>query len=441
MQRRALVRFGCYILHIRNNTFYGLYNFFVTFAAMKNEHEIITLNNGIRVVLQKTQSNVVYCGLMIGTGTAHELAHEQGIAHFIEHVLFKGTKKRSARDICYGLEHDGGELNAFTSRESTIVYSIVQNSQFEKALEIICDLVFNSVFPENELDKEKGVVISEINSADCNLSEVIYDKSMLLLFKGNAIGKPILGTVKSVKSFTANDVRTFIKRNYINNKIVLSVVGNIDIDKLNSLANKYLMKYNNDSDVAQCEKINDYKPFKKEFSSDSAQAFCIISNRAYNINDSRSTGLSLLTNMLGGPIFSSLLNISLREQNGLVYDISSSYEAFINSGVFQIYFETARKNLKKSIKLALAELENLRSQKIKKSDLDYAKHRFIGQLIIQNENYEQRMIDNAKMLLLFDKIETVDMLKSKIDALKSEDLHQIANEIFVEDKLSFISYS
>ncbi|MDR2292675.1 MAG: insulinase family protein [Prevotellaceae bacterium] len=408
---------------------------------MKNEHEIITLRNGIRVVLQKTQSNVVYCGLMIGTGTANELANEQGIAHFIEHVLFKGTKKRSARDICYGLEHDGGELNAFTSRESTIVYSVVQNSQFEKALEIICDLVFNSTFPETELDKEKGVIISEINSSDCNLSEVIYDKSMQLMFKGNAIGKPILGTIKSVKSFTAKDVRTFIKRNYINKRIILSVAGNIDIDELNSLSNRYLMKYNNDQPFAQCEKINEYTPFKKEFSSDSAQAFCIISNRAYSINDSRSTGLSLLTNMLGGPIFSSLLNISLREQNGLVYDISSSYEAFTNSGVFQIYFETARKNLKKSIKLALAELENLRSRKIKNSDLDYAKNRFVGQLIIQNENYEQRMIDNAKMLLMFDEIETIDVQKSKINALKPKDLYEIANDIFVENNLSFISYS
>jgi predicted Zn-dependent peptidase len=408
---------------------------------MKNEYEIITLSNGIRAVLQKTQSNVIYCGLTIGTGTANELANEQGIAHFIEHVLFKGTKKRSALDICYGLEHNGGELNAFTSRESTIVYSIVQNSQFEKAMEIICDLVFNSTFPETELDKEKGVIISEINSSKCNLSEVIYDKSMQLLFKGNAIGKPILGTIKSVKSFTAGDVRAFIKRNYINRQIILSVVGNIDIDKLNLLANKYLTKYNNNSDIAQCEKISEYKPFKKKFQSDSAQAFCIISNRAYKINDNRSTGLSLLTNMLGGPIFSSLLNISLREQNGLVYDISSSYEAYINSGVFQIYFETARKNLKKSIKLILAELENLRSEKIKKSDLDYAKKRFIGQLVIQNENYEQRMIDNAKMLLMFDKIETIDMQKSKINALKSEDLYEIANDIFIENNLSFISYS
>ncbi|MDR1984650.1 MAG: insulinase family protein [Prevotellaceae bacterium] len=407
----------------------------------KNEHQIITLRNGIRVVLQQTQSNVVYCGLTIGTGTANENDNEHGIAHFIEHVLFKGTKKRSALDICYGLEHDGGELNAFTSRESTIIYSIVQNSQFEKALEIICDLVFNSTFPEAELNKEKGVIISEINSSDCNLSEVIYDKSMQLIFKGDAIGKPILGTKKSIKSFTSDDVRTFIKRNYINKKIVLSVVGDIDIDKLSLLSNKYLMKYNNNSITVKHKKISEYKPFRKELSSDSAQAFCTISNRAYRVNDNRSTGLSLLTNILGGPIFSSLLNISLREQNGLVYDISTSYEAFINSGVFQIYFETAKKNLKKSIKLALAELENLRSKKIEKSDLDYAKHRFIGQLIIQNENYEQRMIDNAKMLLLFGKIETFDEQKSKINALKSEDLHQIANEIFAEDKLSFLSYA
>ncbi|MDR2127022.1 MAG: insulinase family protein [Prevotellaceae bacterium] len=408
---------------------------------MKNEHEIITLRNGIRIVLQQTKSNVVYCGLMIGAGTAAELDGEHGIAHFIEHVLFKGTKKRSALDICYGLENNGGELNAFTGRESTIVYSIVQNSQFEKALELICDLVFNSTFPEDELNKEKGVIISEINSSGCNLSEVIYDKSMQLMFKRNAIGKPILGTIKSVKSFTVDDVRSFIKRNYINKRIILSVAGNIDIDRLSLLSNKYLMKYNNNSDAVQCEKISKYKPFKKDCSSDSAQAFCIIGNRAYSASDSRSTGLSLLANMLGGPIFSSLLNISLREQNGLVYDISASYEAFENSGVFQIYFETAKKHLKKSIKLALSELEKLRSTKIKKQDLDYAKHRFIGQLIIQNENYEQRMIDNAKMLLLFDKIETMDMQKAKINALKADELHEIANDIFSEENLSFLSYS
>jgi predicted Zn-dependent peptidase len=407
---------------------------------VKNKPEIIILRNGIRVVLQQTQSNVIYCGLMIGAGSAHENENEHGIAHFIEHVLFKGTKKRSALDICYGLEHDGGELNAFTSRESTIIYSIVQNFQFENALEMICDLVFNSTFPEVELEKEKGVIISEIDSANCNISEVIYDKSMLFMFKGDAVGKPILGTKKSVKSFTADAVRSFIKRNYINENIVLSVVGDVDISKLNALTNKYLIKYNNKSVIAKPLKISDYKPYKKEFSSDSAQAFCTISNRAYRVNDKRSVGLSLLTNILGGPIFSSQLNISLREQNGLVYDISASYEAFANSGVFQIYFETAKKNLKKSIKLALAELEILHNKKMAKSQLDYAKHRFIGQLIVQNENYEQRMIDNAKMLLLFGKTETIDKQKSKINALTSADLHQIANDIFDEEKLSFISY-
>ena len=408
---------------------------------MKNEPQIIRLKNGIRVVLQQSQSNVVYCGLMIGAGSAHEQDNEHGIAHFIEHVLFKGTKKRSALDICYGLEHDGGELNAFTSRESTIIYSIVQNSQFEKALEIISDLVFNSIFPESELEKEKSVIISEIDSTNCNISEVIYDKSIQFLFNGDAIGRPILGTKKSVKSFTADGVRNFIKRNYVNENIVLSVVGNVALENLISLSNKYLLKYNNSSKLVKTAKISDYKPYKKELSSDSAQAFCVLSNRAYRVNDKRSVGLSLLTNILGGPIFSSRLNLTLREQYGLVYDISTSYEAFTNAGLFQIYFETAKKNLKKSIKLTLAELEILRAKKITKSNLDYAKHRFIGQLIIQNENYEQRMIDNAKMLLLFGRIETFDRQKTKINALEANDLHQISNEIFDEKMLSFISYA
>jgi predicted Zn-dependent peptidase len=263
---------------------------------------------------------------------------------------------------------------------------------------------------------------------------------MQFMFKGDAVGKPILGTKKSVKSFIAGDVRSFIKRNYINEKIVLSVVGDIDEERLIFLAHNYL-KYNNNNIIAKPVKISDYKPYKKEFSSDSAQAFCTISNRAYRLNDERCVGLSLLTNILGGPIFSSHLNISLREQNGLVYDISTSYEAFTNSGVFQIYFETAKKNLKKSINLALAELKKLYDKKLTKSQLDYAKHRFIGQLIIQNENYEQRMIDNAKMLLMFGKIETLDKQKSKINALVSSDLYVIANDIFAEDKLSFISYA
>jgi predicted Zn-dependent peptidase len=407
---------------------------------MKNKPQVINLKNGIRVVLQQTQSNVAYCGLMIGAGSAYEDENEHGIAHFIEHVLFKGTKKRSARDICYGLERDGGELNAFTSRESTIIYSIVQNSQFEKSLEIICDLVFNSIFPETELEKEKNVIISEIDSTNSNPSEVIYDKSIQLLFNGDSLGKPILGTKKSVKSFTASSVRNFIKRNYVNQNIILSVVGNVSLEELISLSNKYLIKYNNNTKPLKPAKISDYKPYKKEFSSDSTQAFCILSNRAYRVNDKRSTGLSLLTNILGGPIFSSRLNLTLREEYGLVYDISTSYEAFTNAGVFQIYFETAKKNLKKSIKLALAELEILRTKKLTKSQLDYAKSRFTGQLIIQNENYEQRMIDNAKMLLLFGKIETIDKQKIKINALTANDLHQISNEIFDESMLSVISY-
>jgi len=408
---------------------------------MKNEPKIITLDNGIRVVLQKSQGNVAYCGLTIGAGTSQELANEHGIAHFIEHVLFKGTKKRSALDICYGLEHDGGELNAFTSRENTNIYAVVQKSEFGKALEMICDLVFNSTFPSIELEREKGVIASEINSTSCNLSEVIYDKSIEYLFKHDAIGKSILGTKKTIKTFTADDVRAFIKRNYVNEKIVLSVVGDVDEDDLLKMSNKYLAKYDNHVKPEESAKISEYKTYKKEFASDSAQAFCMISNRAYCVSDKRSMGLSLLTNILGGPIFSSRLNISLREQNGLVYDISTSFEAFENAGVFQIYFETAKKNLKKSIKLILAELEILRAKKLSKKDLDYAKHRFIGQLMIQNENFEQRMIDNAKMLLLFGKIDTIEKQKTKINALTSDDLYKIANEIFAEDKLSFISYT
>jgi predicted Zn-dependent peptidase len=399
-----------------------------------------TLSNGIRLVHHRIPGVVAYCGLVINTGSRNETAPDHGMVHFIEHMLFKGTKKRKAYYILSRLEDVGGELNAYTTKEETAVHASFIKGDFERAVEIISDISFESVLPEKEIEKEKDVVIEEINSYLDNPAELIFDDFEELIFADQPIGHNILGTLSTVKSFTQNSLLEFISRNYNTDQMVFCSVGDISDEKILRLFRKYF------EDVpANIRKRGDvmpwiYKPASVIKKMDTFQNHCIIGNIAYNLKDARRLGMFLLNNILGGQGLNSRLNLSLREKNGLAYNVESSYNPYCDTGAFSIYFGTDNHHLDRSIKVTSAELNKLRTKKLGIIQLSKAKNQIKGYLARGYENHESLMLSLGKSLLVFDRIESMEETCDKIDKITSSELLVTANEIFDPGKLSTLIY-
>ncbi|NLJ44402.1 MAG: insulinase family protein [Bacteroidales bacterium] len=399
-----------------------------------------TLTNGIRLVHHAIPGVVAHCGLVINAGSRDEKENEHGIAHFIEHMLFKGTKKRKAYYILSRLEDVGGELNAYTTKEETAIHASFLKDDYERTIELISDIAFNSVFPEKEIVKEKDVVIEEINSYLDNPAELIFDDFEELIFAGQPIGHNILGTTEIVKSFTQKTISEFISRHYNTDQMVFCSVGNISNEKIEKLFVKYF------SSVPQNQKSNgeiaswSYKPSFVTKKKDTFQNHCIIGNLAYNLKDERRPGMFLLNNILGGQGLNSRLNLSLREKKGLAYNVESSYNPYCDTGAFTIYFGTDNTFLEKSIKVVLSELEILRTRKLGIVQLSKAKNQIKGYLARGYENHESLMLGLGKSILVFGKVESLEDTCSKIEKITSSELLETANEVFEPSRLSTLIY-
>jgi predicted Zn-dependent peptidase len=399
-----------------------------------------TLDNGIRLVHYRIPGLVAHCGIVINSGSRDETDKEHGIAHFIEHMLFKGTKRRKAYHILSRLEDVGGELNAYTTKEETAIHASFLRDDYERAIELISDITFNSVFPEKEIEKEKDVVIEEINSYLDNPSELIFDDFEELVFSGQPIGRNILGTPNSVKSFSQKKISDFIKKNYNTGEMVFCSVGNISDDRLLKLFRK------NFSIEGSCIREKKhvakwiYKPALLEKSMDTFQNHCIIGNVAYNLKDKRRIGMFLLNNILGGQGMNSRLNLSLREKNGLAYNVESSYNPYCDTGIFSIYFGTDVKLLGKSTGICMSELKKLRETRLGTIQLSKARNQMKGYLARGYENHESLMLSLGKSLQVFDRIDSFEYQCRQIDNLTSGELMDIANEIFEPSMLSTLIY-
>jgi predicted Zn-dependent peptidase len=398
------------------------------------------LDNGIRLVHYRTNGMVAHCGLIINTGSRDEKTREHGMVHFIEHMLFKGTRKRKAYYILSCLDNAGGELNAYTTKEETAIHASVLKEDFEKAADIISDITFNSVFPEKEIAKEKDVIIEEINSYLDNPAELIFDDFEEMVFSGQPLGRNILGTPGSVKSFTRESLISFVSGNYNTHETVFCSVGNIPDNKVLRLFNKYFGDIPVKKKKNRSNKAGLYKPSSLIKKKDTNQNHCIIGNVAYNLKDKRRLGMFLLNNILGGQGLNSRLNLSLRERNGLAYNVESSYNPYQDTGIFSIYFGTDSQNLDKSISIALAELNNLRRSKLGTVQLSRSKNQIKGYLARGYENHESLMLSLGKSLLVFNKIDTLEEICRKIDNLTASELLDIANEVFEPAKLSTLIY-
>ncbi len=401
---------------------------------------IHTLDNGIRLVHMEVPNMVAQCGLIINAGSRDEKEEEHGMAHFIEHMYFKGTGKRKAYHILSRLEDRGGELNAYTTKEETVIHGSFLKEDYGIAMELISDIAFNSTFPVKEIKKEKEVILEEINSYKDTPSELIFDDFEELIFTDEALGRNILGAELSLRSFNKKAITSFIKDNYFTNQMVVCSVGNISDKRITYLFEKYYKDIPSNTGEAYRHNKNGYIARQLTVDKGTWQNHAIIGNIAFKLQDKRRIGMYLLNNILGGQGLNSRLNLSLREKNGLAYNVESSYHPYYDTGIFMIYFGTEEVNLKRSTAIAMKELKKLREEKLGTIQLKKAKQQIKGNLARSYENHESYMLSMGKSLLAFDSIDPLTEIYQKIDAISPEDLLDIANEVFDEQKLSTLIY-
>ncbi len=399
-------------------------------------------DNGIRLVYHHTPGVVAYCGLMVNTGSRDEIVNEgeHGAAHFIEHMFFKGTAKRKTYHILSYLDDSGGELNAYTTKEETAIYASVLKDDIERAMNIISDITFNSTFPAKEIEREKDVIIEEINSYLDNPGEMIFDDFEDMVFSGHPLGRNIMGTHGSVKSIGSRILKNFIKKNYYTDEMVFCVVGNFPENKVLRLFKKYFGSVTGRTGRERFYPEYNYSPTSKIKKLNTYQSHCIIGNVAYKMDNKNRIGLILLNNLLGGQGLNSRLNMSLREKNGLAYNVESSYNPYYDTGIFSIYFGTDEGNLDRSIAIAMKELKTLREKPLGTIQLNKAKNQIKGYMARSYESYENLMLTICKSILIFDRIDSVEETTKTIDAITQQEVIAIANEIFDQGKLSTLIY-
>lgn len=384
--------------------------------------------------------DVVYCGIMSNTGTRDELENEHGMAHLLEHLFFKGTKKRSQYQVMNCLETVGGELNAYTTKEETVVYSIVLKRDFSRAVDLIMDVIFNSTINEEELLKEKEVVKDEIDSYLDAPAESIVDDLEDVLFSGFSLGRNILGTKESLDLITSKRLIDFYHRCYTTDELVFFSMGNFSQTYVEKLVNKYHKDIPSSTRNFIREIPTIYKPKKVEFLRNTTQAHCVIGGRAPSISEKEKYAFFLLNNILGGPNMTSKLNMSLREKNALVYQVDSQYQTYSDTGLWYVYLGTDHEDLPKSKRLVYREIDKLSQNKISDTLLNRSKRQIIGQVILGLENRENTILSSVKQYITFSQVSDINETKEKYMAVTSDDILDVAQKYYVKDKLSEIIY-
>lgn len=406
------------------------------------EHHTFTLSNGIKVVYTPNSNSAIgYCALLIASGTRDEEKGKEGMAHFIEHCLFKGTKKRSALQVISSIDSVGGELNAYTSKEETCVYASFHKDFADRAYDLVSDIVFHSVFPPNEIKKEKGVVIDEIHSYEDSPSEMVFDLFEEKLFAGNPLGHNVLGTVKSVGNFKVSDLKGYIRKKYTTGRMVLSISADLSLEKMKAKAEKYFGKYKNNSKNPDRKAPKKNKIFTTLLEKDTHQNHTIIGGHAPSYHDDLRLPFVLLNNILGGHAMNSRLNLALRERHGYAYTVESAYSPFTDCGNFAIYFGTDKKNNDKCISLAQNELKKLRNVKLSKRQLDLAKIQIKGHLALSDENRANKIIGLAKTFSVFNRVYTYKDACNRIDKITASEMLEAANLFYSEKNLSTLIFN
>ena len=419
------------------------------------QYNTTTLPNGLRIIHLPSTSPVVYCGYQIAAGTRHELAGEEGLAHFCEHVTFKGTERRNALQIINALEKLGGELNAFTKKEDTTFYAAIHRDHFSKAVNLLTDIVFHSQYPQTEIDREVDVICDEIESYNDSPAELIYDEFENILFKGHPLGHNILGQAEQLRTYTTEDALRFTRRHYRPDNAIFFVYGDVEFRRVVRLVEGIMGALGPMSPMSPIRPMSPMGPIGPirpispmrpigcqtiTRQKGTHQAHVIMGCRAYDINHPRRIALYLLNNLLGGPGMNSLLNLSLRERNGLVYTVESSMVSYSDTGLWTVYFGCDPHDVNRCCRLVRHQLDRLIEKPLSRSQLATAKQQIKGQIAIACDNRENFALDFGRSFLHNGKEKDLDRLFQQIDAVTAEEIQQVANELFDPEKMTTLIY-
>ena len=456
------------------------------------KYNTYTLDNGLRIIHLPSDSKVVYCGYQINAGTRNEEPGEEGLAHFCEHVTFKGTERRKAWHILNCLESVGGDLNAYTNKEGTVYYSAILKEHIARAVDLLSDIVFHSVYPQAEIDKEVEVICDEIESYNDSPAELIYDEFENILFKGSPLGHNILGTAEQVRAFKTEDALRFTRKLYRPDNAIFFAYGDIDFKKLVKLIQKALGECPKGRELAcsaDCksaetpteERIAEKTPTKERITEETPtgetpteemeagdanhkvqsskfnvqskiagktivmqknthQAHVMIGTRAYDVNDDRRMPLYLLNNMLGGPGMNAKLNLALREHNGLVYTVESTMVAYGDTGTWSIYFGCDEHDVKRCLRLVRKELDKFMQKPLSDAQLKAAKKQIKGQIGVACDNRENFALDFGKSFLHYGWEKNVDRLYEQVDEITAAQIQAVAQELFDKDRLTTLIF-
>lgn len=423
--------------------------FCIKFALLKKypiidtlkDYDIHTLPNGIRIIhKQVTNTKISHCGFILDIGSRDEAPHQLGMAHFWEHLAFKGTEKRKAYHILTRLDAVGGDLNAYTTKEKICFHASVLEEHFEKALDLLTDITFHSIFPEKEIQKEKRVILEEMSMYLDDPADAILDHFDEMIYVNHPLGMNILGTTESVSSFNRPHFLSFVQEHQNTEKIIFSSVSTLPFAKVVRLAEKYLQDLPRKSAQYDRKKFEGFKKQELIAKKPISQAHSIWGTESYDLHNEKRFPFGLLVNILGGSGMNTRLNMTLREKYGLVYSIEASYQPFIDSGIFTIYFGTDKSNLDRCNYLVIKELEKLKSEKMGTLQLHKAKQQIKGQLAMAEESNLSLMLMLGKSMLDLERIDTLNEIFEQIDVISSEQLLEIANEMFAENRLSKLVY-
>ena len=408
---------------------------------MKSETAyIFYLSSGLKCVFSPVKAPVAYCALGVAAGSRMEPVCLNGLAHLTEHMLFKGTQKRSAFHINNRLERLGGELNAYTTKEELVVHATVLKEDLAKALDLLSDIFFHPIFPAHELVKEKEVIADEISSYKESPSELIVDEFDQSLFDGHPLSAPILGSRASLALIKPSDLFDFVFRYFVPSQMVLSVVANISERQVQTLAQRHFELASVPYVAPPLTWENLPAPFFLEKHRRTHQAHCLTGVRAYSFADPKRIALSLLVNTLGGSSPNARLNLLLREKYGLVYNVEASYTPYSDSGVATIYFGSDKNDWKRCAALIRIELDKLCQSSFTPRQLQSAKKQLIGQLTISADNPEAKCLSQMKSVMVFGKVESQELLAERIRAVTAQELIEIAQELFAPDAMSTLLY-
>lgn len=403
-------------------------------------YEYHTLNNGIKIILSHTPSRVTYSGVYINVGSRDERGNDEGMAHFIEHSLFKGTEHRRAYHIQNRIDGVGGELNAFTTKEETCVYASSLSEHLERCLELFSDILFHSTFPLDEIAREKDVVLEEINSYNDTPSELIYDQYEELAYEGHPLAHNILGSKRNVKRFTPESIRNFMRSNYTPSRMVITVSGNVKFDKLVRLCEKYFGHYENHPSAVDRSAKPEFRTFDRHINRRTHQAHLLIGCEAPDVYSNDKTAFSLLNNILGGPAMNSRLNVAIREHYGFCYNIESQYIPFSDTGLFYIYAGVDLDAQEKARKLIVNELTRIADTPLSTAQLRAAQRQMIGQMAINDDFGMNEMQAIGKAYLCYDHVNTLEEMNADLMAVTADDLQRVAQERFNPDLFGTLIY-